>query len=160
MTSSWFENSIDHLANYVCTRVHLQTDECNRNILQHKKMSRFIFSNIMMTSSNRNIFRVTGPLCGKFTGHRWIPLTKASDTELWCFLDLHLNKRLSKHSSGWWFETQSCPLWRHCNDMATHKLQLIICTHEQVQRDAVDTTYNMLIFIIVNMERWKAICLQ
>ena len=41
---------------------------------------------IMMTSSNGNIFRVTGPLCGEFTGHRWIPLTKASDAELWCFL--------------------------------------------------------------------------
>ena len=40
----------------------------------------------MMTSSNENIFRVTGPLCGEFTGHRWIPLTKSSDTELWCFL--------------------------------------------------------------------------
>ena len=39
-----------------------------------------------MTSSNGNIFRVTGPLCGEFTGHRWIPLTKASDVELWCFL--------------------------------------------------------------------------
>ena len=32
------------------------------------------------------IFRVTGPLCGEFTGHRWIPLTKASDAKLWCFL--------------------------------------------------------------------------
>ena len=26
-----------------------------------------------MTSSNGNIFRVTGYLCGEFTGHRWIP---------------------------------------------------------------------------------------
>ena len=33
---------------------------------------------VMMTSSNGNIFRVTGP--------RWIPRTKASDAELWCFL--------------------------------------------------------------------------
>ena len=33
----------------------------------------------MMTSSNGNIFRVTGPLW-------WIPLTKASDAELWCSL--------------------------------------------------------------------------
>ena len=33
----------------------------------------------MMTSSNGNIFRVTGHLCGEFTGPRWIPLTKASD---------------------------------------------------------------------------------
>ena len=42
--------------------------------------------NHMMMSSNGNIFRVTGPLCGEFTGHWWIPLTKASDAELWCFL--------------------------------------------------------------------------
>ena len=40
----------------------------------------------MMTSSNGNIFRVTGHLCGEFTGHRWIHRTKASDAELWCFL--------------------------------------------------------------------------
>ena len=32
----------------------------------------------MMTSSNGNISHVTGPL--------WIPLTNASDAELWCFL--------------------------------------------------------------------------
>ena len=41
---------------------------------------------IMMTSSNGNIFRVTGLLCGEFIGFRWILHTKASDTELWCFL--------------------------------------------------------------------------
>ena len=35
---------------------------------------------LMMTSSNGNIFRVTGHLCGKFTGPRWIPRTKASDS--------------------------------------------------------------------------------
>ena len=39
---------------------------------------------VMMTSSNGNIFRVTGPLCGEFTEDRWIPYTKASDAELWC----------------------------------------------------------------------------
>ena len=39
-----------------------------------------------MTSSNGNIFRVTGPLWGEFTGNRWIPITKAIDAELWCFL--------------------------------------------------------------------------
>ena len=45
-----------------------------------------LHSTFMMTSSNGNIFRVIGPLCGEFTGHRGIPLTKASDAELWCFL--------------------------------------------------------------------------
>ena len=62
---------------------------------------------LMMTSPNGNIFRVTGPLCGEFIGHRWISLTKASD--------LRLNKRFSKQSWGWWFEMSLCPLWRHCN---------------------------------------------
>ena len=68
-----------------------------------------------MTSSNGNIFRVTGHLCGEFTGHRWIPLTKASDAELSCFFDLRLNKRLSKQSWGWWFEMPSRSLWHHCS---------------------------------------------
>ena len=40
-----------------------------------------ISPNDMMTSPNGNIFRVTGLLCGEFTG----PRTKASDAELWCF---------------------------------------------------------------------------
>ena len=29
------------------------------------------------------------------------------------FFDLHLIKRLGKHSRGWWFETLSPTLWRH-----------------------------------------------
>ena len=29
------------------------------------------------------------------------------------------NKRLSKQWRGWWFETPSCSLWRHCNAMPT-----------------------------------------
>ena len=32
------------------------------------------------------------------------------------FFDLRPNKRLSKQSWGWWFETPSHPLWRHRND--------------------------------------------
>ena len=42
--------------------------------------------NDMTTSSNGNIFRVTGPLWEECTGHRWIPLTETSDAELWYFL--------------------------------------------------------------------------
>ena len=40
----------------------------------------------MMMSSNGNIFHVTGSLWRESTSHRWIPLTKASDAKLWCFL--------------------------------------------------------------------------
>ena len=74
----------------------------------------------IMTSSN---FRVTGPLWGEFTGHRWIPLTMASEAEFDIFY-LHLNKRLRKQSWGWSFETQSGSLWRHCNyQLVTRCLQ-------------------------------------
>ena len=53
----------------------------NRLVLGYLQLSGF-----MMTSSNGNIFRVTGPLWRESTGDRWLPLTKASDAELWCFL--------------------------------------------------------------------------
>ena len=52
----------------------------------------------IMTSSNGNIFRVTGPLCGEFTGDRWIPITKAIDAELWCFL-WYLNAWVNNHEA-------------------------------------------------------------
>ena len=71
--------------------------------------------NGMMTTSNGNICRVTGQLCGEFTGPRWIPRTKSSEAELWCFLWFAPNKRLRKQWWSWWFETPSCPLWRHRN---------------------------------------------
>ena len=70
----------------------------------------------MMTSSNGNIFHVTGPLCREFTGHRWIPLKKASDAELYCLFGLRLNKRLGKQSWGLWYETPLRSSWRHRND--------------------------------------------
>ena len=38
--------------------------------------TRIVWSLSMMTSSNGNIFRFTGHLCGEFTGPRWIPLHK------------------------------------------------------------------------------------
>ena len=77
--------------------------------------SRIYRISCMMTSSNGNIFRVIGPLCGEFTGHRCIPSTKTSDAGLWSFLWLCQNKRLSNQSRGWRFETPSYSLWRHCN---------------------------------------------
>ena len=63
----------------------------------------------MMTSSNGNIFRVTGLLCGEFTGDR--PVMRSFDV----FFVLRLNKRSSKQSRRVWFETPLRSLWRHCN---------------------------------------------
>ena len=49
------------------------------------------------------------PVCGEFPTQR--PVTRSFDV----FFDLRLNKRLSKQSWGWWFETLSHPLWRQSN---------------------------------------------
>ena len=49
------------------------------------------------------------PVPGEFPAKR--PVTRSFDV----FFDLRLNKRLSEQSWGWWFETLSRPLWRHCN---------------------------------------------
>ena len=49
------------------------------------------------------------PVPGEFPAQR--PVTQSFEV----FFDLRLNKRLSKQSWSWWFETLSCPLWRHCN---------------------------------------------
>ena len=69
-----------------------------------------------MTSSNGHIFRVTGPLCGEFTGHRGIPITKRPMTRSFnVFFDLRPNKRLCKQSWCWWFEKSSRSLWRQRN---------------------------------------------
>ena len=66
-------------------------------------------SNNMMTSSNGNIFRVTGHLC-EFPAQR--PVTRSFDV----FFDLCLNIRFIKQSWGWWFDRLSRPLWRHRNE--------------------------------------------
>ena len=46
---------------------------------------------------------------GEFPAQR--PVTRS----FYVFFDLRLNKRLSKQLWGWWLETPSSPLWRHCN---------------------------------------------
>ena len=76
----------------------------------------FVRSDYMMASSNGNIFRVTGPLCGEFTGPGEFPTQRPVTRSIDVFFDLRLNKRLSKRSWGWWFETASWSLWRHCNE--------------------------------------------
>ena len=49
------------------------------------------------------------PVTGEFPAQRSV--TQSFDV----FFDLPLNKRLSKQSWGWWFETPWCSLWRHRN---------------------------------------------
>ena len=68
----------------------------------------------MMTSTNGN-FSALAPICaenpsviGWFSSQR--PVTWSCEV----FIDLHLNKRLSKRLRRRWFETPSCSLLRNC----------------------------------------------
>ena len=76
----------------------------------------------MMTSSYGNIFRVTGRLCGEFTVPGEFPTQRPVTRSFDVLFDLCSNKRLSKLSWGWWFETPSCPLWRDCNGYDSQSL--------------------------------------
>ena len=80
-----------------------------------------LLGGFMMTTPNGNIFRVTGPLCGEFTGPGEFPSQRPVMRSFDVFFDLRLNERLSKQPWGWWFETPSWSLLRQCNVM--HILQ-------------------------------------
>ena len=79
----------------------IQQNNCDNinNIVMFFMNKCFVsITRLVMTLSNGNIFRVTGPFWGEFTGHRRIslqgPVTRSFDV----FFDLRLNKRLNKHS--------------------------------------------------------------
>ena len=59
------------------------------------------------------------PVTGEFPAQRRVTLSFD------VFFDLHLNKRLSKKTWGWWFETPSRSLWHHYNVFHTQNNELI-----------------------------------
>ena len=88
-------------------KTHFYGGALTSHFMEEHSSPTSIFPVFMMTSSNGNMFRVTGFCAG--TGHRWIPLTQTSDAKLWCFL----------WSNGW-INNQDAgdlrrSLWRHRN---------------------------------------------
>ena len=73
------------ICNFLNSSKIFQTNGLNiyKHITIQKREIQLCF---MMASSNGNIFRVIGHLCGEFTGLRWNPRTNA--IELWCFLSV------------------------------------------------------------------------
>ena len=76
------------------------------------------------------------PVTGEFHAQR--PVTRSFDV----FFDLRLNKRLSKQWWGWWFETPSRPLWRHCNAMWEFILQQMCELAREVRYQFLFCTHN------------------
>ena len=75
-------------------------DVLNHSWLRHQME---IFSALLAICAGNS------PVAGEFPAERSV--TRSVDV----FFDLRLNSRLSKQWWGWWFETPSHPLWRHCN---------------------------------------------
>ena len=101
-----------------------------------------VYWELMMTSSNGNIFRVTGPLCGEFTDPGEFPTQRPVTQSFDVFFDMRPNKRLSKQSWGWWFEKLSLSLWRHRNVVANivtlHHVGGSFCVFAALLRPSVD----------------------
>ena len=72
------------------------------------------------------------PVTGEFPSQRSVTWSFG------VFFDLCLNKRLSKQLQGWWFETPSHSLWRHCNVIFT-RLQpcATVTTSRNAMMDAI-----------------------
>ena len=77
----------------------------------------------------------------EFTGHRWIPRTKASDTDnVLVFFYLCLNKLLSKQSWGWWLKTPSHSLWRHTNALIREKTWWVRKHYESFGKEVIQAS--------------------
>ena len=96
------------------------------------------------------LYAGNSPVTGEFLSQR--PMTRCFDV----LFDLRLNKQLSKQSWGWWFETPSRSLWRHCNALWTLFLN-INWTHEKGAW-LIPKQYNIYTenYILI----WSKICLN
>ena len=121
----------DNHSVWMCMHMYLQMFTLCFTFKLYQCVGSHICPPRMMTSSNR--FSALLALCagnslvpGEFPAQR--PLTRSFDV----FFDLRPNKRLSKQSWGWWFETTSRSSWRHCNELSEsryhvkHKLCLLM----------------------------------
>ena len=82
------------------------------------------------------------PVTGEFPAQR--PVMRSFDV----FFDLCLNKWLTKQSWGWWFETLSSSLWRHCN----------VCLQ---QRSSTKISHiALLCFVSTNFQRIKPLSIS
>ena len=88
-----------------------------------------------MTSSNGNIFCVTGLLCGEFTGDRWIPRTKASDATVMRFEP----ERACLIRAWWWVKYEDKSLW----------YRFIINEIRDLQISAWDLRYMIIMYWII-----------
>ena len=111
-----------------------------RGLSEHNPMSAVCFSSQWASTWWRHqmetfsvlmgICAGNSPLPGEFPSQR--PVTRTFDV----YFYLRLNKRLRKQSWGWWFETLSCSLWRHCNDVREASWTVVIACYSMGRDDS------------------------
>ena len=82
----------------------------------------FIKHNCRIYGSNGDVFRYWPFVRGIHRSSAQRPVTRSFDVLFY----LRLNKRFSKQSWGWWIETPSHPLKRHCSVHSNVKANLIL----------------------------------
>ena len=91
------------------------------------------------------------PVTGEFPAQR--PVTRSFDV----FVDLLLNKRLSKQWSGWWCKPPSRPLWRHCNEC--HSVMVLPCsTGLHLCRERWQNNFKAYVIIMRHLARQCGQC--
>ena len=89
------------------------------------------------------------PVPGEFPAQR--PVTRSFDV----FFDLRLNKRLSKQSWGWWFETLSPPLWCHRNVPASFCAKVCVI---YVIMQYSNRLFSHLLIAVLNNSMYAFVC--
>ena len=98
------------IRNMNCVITHFHVNEKLSGMWQIYPRSTWWRHQMETLSALQAICAGNSPVPGEFPAQR--PVTRNFDV----FFDLRPNKLLSKQSWGWWFETPSLPLWRHCNE--------------------------------------------
>ena len=98
---TWVVNIVCWTSGHFLSYLSLGDMVCNIDCLLNKLSSKETLSALLDLCAGNS------PVFGEFPSQR--PVTRSLDV----FFDLLLNKRLSKESRRWWFETPSSSLWRH-----------------------------------------------
>ena len=87
------------------------------------------------------------PVTGEFRAQR--PVARSFDI----FFGLRLNKRWSKQWWGWWFETPSRPLWRHCieNSRINELIIRKVCRNGFYIRPVVESHFNIVVYVCISL---------
>ena len=113
-THIYIYTNVNHMYIHVHTYTHTLLNAC----ISHQYLLTWWRHQMETFSALLAICAGNSPVPGEFPTQR--PVTRSFDI----YFDLSPNKQLSKQLWGWWFETQSRPLWRHRNERCiSHRLQ-------------------------------------